>query len=455
MKQKLGIHWLIIIFAFLHGLTTWLCIKAGIDRTYFLTTMSLAMTSMICIRERLSLNITAICIILTNIFGILLGKGIGSILSSAGVASPWRGMASTMITTCTIGWGFVLFAEKIPKGKTSRDNLKERHMVYLTAAAFAILLARIFFESYLLHDFFQYHTIQNILSLFLSHPIVLVIMTVLTVAFIRARKNARLPYDIIGHVILLMTCGPVMAALMMLFLADGSTDGSGTYNYAEMTIVAIIIEIAVYSLAFLMNYLLEARRNAMDEKIRANQAKAQYISLKRQVSPHFLFNNLNILDCMVAEEKNADARRFISNLTGLYRHMLKYENEPVITLEEEISYVKRYMELLKVRFPKGLEIIYDIPNDHLHLFVVTYSVQLLVENAVKHNSTPANNPLIINVSSDGSYINIRNNLIPRLSPLESTGHGLEYVRQSYMDNCGKDIHIEKSDSHYSVSIPLL
>ena len=158
---------------------------------------------------------------------------------------------------------------------------------------------------------------------------------------------------------------------------------------------------------------------------------------------------------MVAEEKNADARRFISNLTGLYRHMLKYENEPVITLEEEISYVKRYMELLKVRFPKGLEIIYDIPNDHLHLFVVTYSVQLLVENAVKHNSTPANNPLIINVSSDGSYINIRNNLIPRLSPLESTGHGLEYVRQSYMDNCGKDIHIEKSDSHYSVSIPLL
>ncbi len=455
MKKALDIHWLIIIFAFLHVLATWLCIRAGIDRTYFLTIISLAMASIICIRERLSLNVTAICIILTNILGIILGKEIGNILSAVGMASPWRGMASTMLTTCIIGYGLVLFAEKIPKGTTDYDSLKEKHMAYLTAAAFAILLARIFFESYLIHNFLQDHNIRETISVFLSHPMTLMTMTVITIAFIKSCRNGRLQHNIIKHLILLLICGPAMAGLMMKFIANEGKCIGLTDNFIGMTTVAVIIEIAVYSLVFLINYLFEARRDAMEEKIKANQAKAQYISLKRQVSPHFLFNNLNILDCMVAEEKNTDARTFISHLTELYRHMLKYENDSLITLKEEMSYVANYMELLKVRFPKGLEITYDIPEKDMQRFVVTYSVQLLVENAVKHNATPAKNPLIINVSSDSCFITIRNNLIPRLSPLESTGHGLEYVRQSYLDNCEKKIHIEKNDSHYSVSIPLL
>lgn len=455
MKKKLNIHLLIIIFALLHGLVFLLCTKAGIDRTYFLTILSLAMTAMICIREKFSLNITAICIILTNILGIVLGKEIGNTLNSIGIASPWRGMISTMLTTCAIGWCFVLFAAKMPGDGTRQDNLKERHIAYMTAAALAILLARIFFESYLMHYFFRDRSLRDALSAFLSHPILPVVMACITVSFIRGRKNGGLSHGIIRHIALLLICGPGMAGLLVQLFSNGNQDVSATVNFMEMTIVAVIVEIAVYSLTFLANYLFEARETAVEEKIKANQAKAQYISLKRQVSPHFLFNNLNILDCMVAESRNADARTFISHLTGLYRHMLKYENEPVITLKEEMSYVTNYMELLKVRFPKGVEVIYEIREEDLLRYVVTYSVQLLVENAVKHNATPHNDPLVIRIFSDGTCICISNNLIPRLSPLESTGHGLEYVRQSYLDCCGKDIRIEKTDGYYSVSIPLL
>lgn len=159
---------------------------------------------------------------------------------------------------------------------------KEKHMAYLTAAAFAILLARIFFESYLIHNFLQDHNIRETISVFLSHPMTLITMTVITIAFIKSRRNGRLQHNIIKHLILLLICGPAMAGLMMKFIANEGKCIGLTDNFIGMTTVAVIIEIAIYSLVFLINYLFEARRDAMEEKIKANQAKAQYISLKRQ-----------------------------------------------------------------------------------------------------------------------------------------------------------------------------
>ena len=128
------------------------------------------------------------------------------------------------------------------------------------------------------------------------------------------------------------------------------------------------------------------------------------------------------------------------------------KNKPV-PFDEELSHAKTYLKLEKVRFRDELEINYEIGPRNFCLPAL--SLQPMVENAVKHNSTQENNPLRISISTDGKNITVVNNLIPRLSPVESTGHGLEYIKQSYKERCGMEIYITQTDCEYKVSIPLI
>lgn len=135
--------------------------------------------------------------------------------------------------------------------------------------------------------------------------------------------------------------------------------------------------------------------------------------------------------------------------------MIKSEEETFVQLSEELTFVEMYVDLLMVRFPEGYEVIVDVREEDKARFVLPCSIQLLIENASKHNAVGSETPLVIKVESDGTQVRVTNNIIPKVTKVQSTGLGQKYIRQQYMDLSGKDISIEKTDNEYCVTLPLL
>ena len=135
--------------------------------------------------------------------------------------------------------------------------------------------------------------------------------------------------------------------------------------------------------------------------------------------------------------------------------MIENEDESLVYLGDELLFVHKYVDLMKVRFPEGLEVETDIPDDEVCHFVIPCSLQLLVENATKHNAISEESPLRIRISIDGDYVQVTNNRNPKISSQPSTGNGQRYIRQRYRDEAGKEIIIIEDNQTYTVKLPLL
>lgn len=204
-------------------------------------------------------------------------------------------------------------------------------------------------------------------------------------------------------------------------------------------------------------YAMRYRSIADNAKITSNLAQYRYMSLKQQVNPHFLFNSLNSLDCLIQENATEDASRYTHQLADIYRYMLGSGDETMLPLRDEMSFVEKYTDLLRLRFAESFEIEIDIPDEDMKRRVVPCSIQLLVENATKHNAVSPSKPLHISIHSDGDSIIVTNNLIPKIgnSSSPSTGLGLKYIKTRYEDLSEREITVRKTADEYFVQLPLL
>jgi LytS/YehU family sensor histidine kinase len=205
----------------------------------------------------------------------------------------------------------------------------------------------------------------------------------------------------------------------------------------------------------MVNYAVTARNEMHEEREKANTAQYRYIKLKHQVNPHFLFNSLNILDCLICGEQTDRASSYTHKLAGVYRYMLKSEEEMIVSLHDELVFTDLYVDLLKERFPKGFVVETDVPESFMARYVLPCSIQLLLENAIKHNTVDEDNPLKISIYIQDDSIIVRNNVVPKLTKVPSTGLGQKYIRQMYLDLTGKQIGIESTDQIYKVTLPLI
>lgn len=228
-------------------------------------------------------------------------------------------------------------------------------------------------------------------------------------------------------------------------MADRNTALTILLDYS-MTL-AVVVALASYALR------LQSRAKEASEQ--ANLAQYRYHKLKQQVNPHFLFNSLNVLDYLILEQPREDASRYTHKLADVYRYMIKSEEETTVHLRDEMAFVEQYADLLKVRFPEGLDVQTDIPPEALSRSVVPCCVQLLVENAIKHNIVRADEPLQVRICVEDGCVVVSNNRIPKLTRPVSTGLGLKYIRQQYQDLAGKGIEVLEEEKRYTVKIPLL
>lgn len=209
---------------------------------------------------------------------------------------------------------------------------------------------------------------------------------------------------------------------------------------------------ALYESHYFMN---ELRRSVEEkERLKRERLSAQLDALRTQINPHFLFNNLNTLIALIPEEP-AQAVTFVQQLAKVYRHILELKDEAAVPLRDELAVLRSYAFLLETRFGQNLRVTVDIPEAMLAQRVAPLSLQLLMENAIKHNVVSERHPLFIHVYADNGRLVMRNNLQPRQGVVESVGLGLENLRRRAALLSERLVEIQEGPAHFHVAIPLL
>ncbi|WP_404984489.1 2TM domain-containing protein [Chryseobacterium sp. M5] len=231
---------------------------------------------------------------------------------------------------------------------------------------------------------------------------------------------------------------------------------SGKYNFINwfMVNVALLISAFLHAKSFMEELKKSSKKEVVEQKLIAKSANAQFESLKNQLDPHFLFNSLNVLSSLI-DENPSQAQKFTASMSKIYRYVLEQKDKELVTIEDEIEFAKTYCGLLKTRFEDSVNFIFDVKEDDLRRFVVPLSLQLLLENCIKHNLATSSKPLLIRIFTEGDTLCIENNLQIREQIKESAGIGLANIVQRYSLLTKKNVFIEKSEDYFKVKLPIL
>ena len=181
----------------------------------------------------------------------------------------------------------------------------------------------------------------------------------------------------------------------------------------------------------------------------------EYEHLKSQVNPHFLFNSLNTLTGLIDDDKNA-AMQYTTRLSDLYRNMLSHKDKDLITLAEEWEILENYIYIQKSRFGDALHLVIDIPEKLKKTKkVVPMALQLLLENAIKHNIVSKSSPLTVRFTADDEQLTISNVYQPKISKEKGAGLGLANIRKRYALYTKRPVIAYMKDSEFIVIIPLI
>lgn len=229
-------------------------------------------------------------------------------------------------------------------------------------------------------------------------------------------------------------------------------------NYLVAIIVTFFVTLAFHAFYFYKAY---TENKVKEQKVIAGTASAQFESLKNQIDPHFLFNSLNVLSSLI-EENPDNAQKFTTSLSKIYRYVLEQKDKELVPVEEELAFAKTYMNLLKMRFENSIT--FDLPTDENWIAsslsmaeakVVPLSLQLLLENTIKHNVVSETKPLHIKIYFENNYLIVENNLQKKEILQERKGVGLQNIVNRYALISERKVLVEETQIEFKVKIPIL
>lgn len=457
--RKFNVGGIIHIFALLHAVVALSCRLAGFEDELLLTILTMTMALIICLKKGLSIEFTAASIIVANVIGYFMGT-VGADLLELVMKSSYAVHAlSTAVTTEVLGWSIVAFTKVVRQKNALEDGkLAMPYLKWLLLAMGGIFILRLCIIFLFSDSPVPASDVVGAASKIFSNTMALVILVCINILYIRfgggVLKDKGGIVKAVSLTVFILLATLLETVLVGLGLPFNINPDFGK-DFPALAVTSLLTQITIYCLVYMTNYALTARSEMQAERGKANIAQYRYLKLKQQVNPHFLFNSLNILDCLVCEEKTEQASTYIHKLAGIYRYMIKSEEEELVQLRDELVFVNLYVDLLQVRFPEGFVVETDVAEEALARFVLPCSLQLLIENATKHNAVSVDNPLIIKIVSDGKNVSVSNNLVPKVGKVQSTGLGLKYIRQQYLDLSDKTIKVERDENKYCVTLPLL
>lgn len=327
-----------------------------------------------------------------------------------------------------------------------------KHWLFVLSSIMSFLILLLYLIEILSSDGSPFEIIPFIKSFVTSFPFLILIAFIDYRLVLYVNNSPYFSRHMLIRIFLEIVCLVVFA---VMFVIIGNIPFYGkvenyvnSEGYLQSVIAAILINIFT---VIIMEYFVQIRKN--QELIQEN-LRIQYRELKSQINPHFLFNSLNILVSLINKD-SSQAIRCTKKLSEVYRYVLSSGEDNVIRLKDEVRFITDYIEILQIRFGKGLQVSFDIEESDLQHQIVPMALQVLIENAVKHNVVSPATPLSINISSDGRQLTVSNNIIPRKNVEPCTGIGIKNLEKKYGIISDRNIEIIKDEQCFKVRLPLL
>ncbi|TMI74450.1 MAG: histidine kinase [Bacteroidetes bacterium] len=227
---------------------------------------------------------------------------------------------------------------------------------------------------------------------------------------------------------------------------------NGISKFIAVCVAAVILFTLLYEILFL------SKEREIDNKIvdqlDKERSQAELQALTNEMDPHFIFNSLNTLNHLIVNRPQ-QAHLFNNKLAQVYKYFLINKTRELISLKDEMEFIDDYFFLLQIRHDGKLHLHVDLNEENNKAMIPPCALQVLIENAIKHNEFTEDNPLHIKISMNGHYIRVSNNAKPKPYAINSTGIGLKNLSSRYRIISKKNIEIEKGRDNFTVKLPLI
>jgi len=342
---------------------------------------------------------------------------------------------------------------------------REKRIKYLEFDDFWFMVIGILVLSlvtdYLFNDsFFRYPLVEAIIAWSISLFFTIVNWTFMREVMIYLRKKYPDLKDSIKRILRLFII-LVVSVIVIDMLGNLLLSYIFGFNYNPLSRSTVLLPILIISTMVQAIYeaiyhFIKLKKSVKDEEqAKRMVVQVQLDALRNQAQPHFLFNTLNTLRDIIDQNSKDDAKVFVDKIANVYRFILESGNDDLIPLHNELKFAQSYIHIQSERFGENLQVTWDIPDLRMNHLVVPMSLQLLLENAIKHNVISRARPLHIKVKATDEWLVVSNKIQKKSSQMPSTGLGLNNIKKRYELIADKEPIIENDSVNFRVSVPLL
>lgn len=450
---------IILIFALLHSAVAMISRALHYYDDIPLTILTITMVIVISMRNNTRVEMMAIMTLTATIIGYITGTWLRDPMLAMVQNEYIAPAISTFLITTLIGLftNYTTVRSKRFKNTSHRFAITPKNIIITALSILVLRMVYIVMDRMkLFTDGMIFSSIIEIIGNSWALLLLLASNIVLVMHIVHRRHRIKHHHRLHRTLLIIATIAiPAITATLAYYdIPYFESRSSGIEAYVRILSAALLLDFLTLAICYLVLISLHSRRELREEREQKHRTEYQYERLKQQINPHFLFNSLGILDYLVQEHETERASAFIRKLAGIYRYMLNNDQKPLVKLSEELEFTSKYIDLLKERFTEGMLFEIDIKEGQLDTYVVPCALQLLVENATKHNIVSGDSPLVIRIATEGEYTVVRNNLQLRTHGQPSTHLGLANIQRQYLDITGRDIIIEKTDSEFIVKLPI-
>jgi two-component system, LytTR family, sensor kinase len=279
--------------------------------------------------------------------------------------------------------------------------------------------------------------------------------------FINRKLNEVYPFErsIPGRIAIQLVIGAIFGVIVR-FLIYEFGEPNLPFRLDSLFLAATwalyIIATGTINTIFFITYFIGKWKESLvrAERLEREKSQVQFDNLKNQLNPHFLFNALTSLNGLIFENQKL-ASEFLQQLSKVYRYVLQHSDRNFVSLKTELDFIRNYIQLAETRFSGALKINLKIASHAEEQAIVPVTLQVLIENAIKHNIIDKDKPLVIDLVTVGDYLVVSNNLQIRKTVESSNKQGLERLKSLYGFLTDKPVIIEPADDRFSVKVPLI
>ncbi len=456
----LGNTAIVILFALAHFMVAVLSRVMHIHDDILLTILTIAMVVVISIRNSTRVEMVTLLTLVVTILGFVIGSWLWRPFNQWIDNDYIAPAIATFVITLALGI-VVNYLTISVKRFRAKNNVLSSYIRNVVLIAAGILLLRLTYVAMIRLGVYTEGTLLRYIVASVENTWALLLLLAGNVVLVtripqHGDVQRRRQQSMVSTLLVSILVLPILAALLIHFdVPRMESTATDPLDFVRIFSATLIIDILVITACILIRISTATQRELREERELKHRTEYQYERLKQQINPHFLFNSLGILDYLVQEHETERASAFIRKLAGIYRYMLSNDQKPLVKVSEEVEFANMYIDLLRERFTEGILFEMVVDEACAKRMVVPCALQLLVENATKHNIVSVDSPLRVRIAVEGEYLVIRNNLQVRTHGQPSTRLGLDNIRRQYLDITGRDIVVQKTDSEFVVKLPII